>query len=285
MDPKALLTANDLDESDGIFLAKSAERTVWDDMAQRDATHAVISSDPDGEWRKSSHQIAQIAQHVTSETILLDVGCGYGRIAKYLLPERSAAAYIGVDGSILMLRLFKERYASSLAEQRTPAVWINGNISDLAIKSGVVDLVVVSAVFLHNHKELVRRAMHEIERVLRPGGKLLVFSCFPRRATLMGVQGSLYQLLLNLLGDRFRNGPVRYYSKRQVEDMLRGFSSRELVPYDFEVVPKSIVVLSGRADELWRKNVASPLNRFLASAIPAKWRSAFCRHYDVVAVK
>lgn len=273
--------------SDGIVLARgNAEATVWDREADADSIHAAVSAESeDAERRKSAPQIAEISRHIDGSTVILDLGCGYGRIAKYLLPRREIGGYIGVDSSIQMLKLFKDRYDRSAAEQRTPALFVNSDIAALPVKDGSIDLVVVSAVFLHNHKPIVRQAIDEVWRVLKPGGKLLVFSSFPRRETLMGVQGTLYHALLRAKGEAERNGPVRYYSRGEMNRLLGRFAHVELRGHGFTLLPKSIIGLKGAPERLFRRGFAEPINRIVASILPKSWAPAFAVHYDVFGVK
>lgn len=282
-----VLDASRLTNHDGILIGDSvAGPTVWDGFAEIAPIHAVISGEDEAaEQRKSAVQIEEIEALVSEATVLLDLGCGYGRIAKYLLPRARLAAYIGIDGSSTMLRLFKARHESSEQESATPAVFVNSDMARLPILDGSIDLVVVSAVFLHNHKSIVRSAMSEIGRVLKTGGKILVYSSFPRKATAMGIQGTAYQALLNILGTPTRNGPVRYYSKSELKELFTSFSRLRLKPTGFEVMPKSIIGLRGTAERVYRLRVSAPINRTLEKLVPAKWHAAFARHYDVLATK
>lgn len=271
---------------DGIWVSNALnERTVWDQLADTDPLQAVISAESaQAAWAKSAPQIEQIASCVDSHSILLDVGCGYGRIAQYLLPERPIGAYVGIDSSFEMLGIFKRRYDSTPPEQKTPVMLVNSDITTLPFPAASVDVVVVSAVFLHNHKSVVKAAMAEVGRVLKPGGKLLVFSSFPRRATAMGLQGSLHQFYLNRRGTPERNGPVRYYSHREVARMLQGFADVRILPTGFEVVPKSIIGTPPALDKLYRRFVSGPANVGLGRLLK-RWQPAFARHYDVIAIR
>ncbi len=269
----------------GIAVAKGiAERTVWDKLSTENATHAVISARHEEEaFLKSAPQIADIKKHLSSETVLLDLGCGYGRVAKYLLPDMTLGAYIGVDSSYEMLTLFKERYIRNDDEQRTPVLFVNADIHTVPLKSNSVDVVIVCAVFLHNHKDVVEKSMAEAKRILKPGGTMLVYSSFPRRATVMGLQGTAYQAFLNLMGKPFKNGPVRYYSKREVSKLFGNFAQVNLIPYDFAVLPKTLIFLPGPLEKIYRLGLANPLNRFLRKIFPASWHPYFASFYDVVA--
>ena len=227
-----------LADRDGIKVAKEiAENTVWDSLAKENPTHAVISAtDEEAARKKSVTQIEDIKQHANENTVMLDLGCGYGRVAKYLLPEQKLKRYIGVDSSFEMLQLFKNRYFKAIEEQSTPVDFVNADIHTIPVKDQSIDLVIVCAVFLHNHKSVVRQSMSELKRIIKPGGTLLVYSSFPRTFTFMGLQGHMYQGLLNLMGKPMKNGPVRYYCKKEIAKMLSDFSEVTHISSGFSIL-------------------------------------------------
>jgi ubiquinone/menaquinone biosynthesis C-methylase UbiE len=269
----------------GILVSKEiAEKTVWDKLAVENPTDAVISAkDETDAAKKSIKQIADIKQFLKAGDTLLDLGTGYGRVAKYLLPEMPLGGFVGVDSSYEMLSLFKKRYAQSEAEQRTPVLFLNADIHTLPLCDASVDVAIVCAVFLHNHKNVIIQAMEEIKRVVKPGGTVLVYSSFPRAATLMGLQGHSYQMLLNLLGRPYKNGPVRYYRRKEIARLFDGFREVKFRPVGYSVLPKSLIFLPSFLDKIWRIGLANPLNRALEFITPARLKPYFAVHYDVVA--
>ncbi|NCT01851.1 class I SAM-dependent methyltransferase [Candidatus Parcubacteria bacterium] len=272
-------------DREGILVAKEiADKTVWDKLALENPTHAVISAGTEAEAaKKSAIQIADIKEHVQAGDILLDLGTGYGRVAKYLLPEMPLTGYIGVDSAYAMLALFRERYSASPAEQKTPLLLINADIHTLPLQDVSVDTVIVSAVFLHNHKNVVEQAMAELKRVVKPGGTILIYSSFPRAATCMGMQGLAYQAFLNLVGRPFKNGPVRYYWRSEIMHLFDGFTEVTLKPVGYAVVPKSLIFLPKTLDKIWRVGFANPLNRALEYITPTFLKYYCAVHFDVVA--
>lgn len=272
-------------EKEGIFVAKEiANKTVWDDLAVENPTHAVISAgNEDAARQKSLEQIADIKEFVNSDDVVLDCGCGYGRVAQYLLPDMPLKGYIGVDSSYQMLKLFQTRYETNPVEQKTPLLLINADIHTIPLADDSVDAVLVCAVFLHNHKEVVSRAMQELKRVLKPGGKLLVYSSFPRSASLMGLQGLAYQAVLNLMGKPYKNGPVRYYRSKEIKNLLSDFDEYELRPYSYAVLPKTIIGLPRLLEVPYRVGIANPTNSMLEKITPARVKPYFSVFYDVYA--
>lgn len=272
-------------ERNGIQVAKEiAEKTVWDKLAIENPTHAVISAkDETAAAKKSEEQINDIKQHVKEGDILLDLGTGYGRVAKYLLSDQPIGCYVGVDSSYEMLSLFCQRYEQNEAEQKTPLLLLNADIHTLPLQDASVDVVIVCAVFLHNHKDIVTKAMSELKRVVKPGGTVLVYSSFPRTVTFMGLQGHSYQALLNLVGRPFKNGPVRYYRRREIMHLFDGFTEVELRPVGYAVLPKTLIFLPIFLEKVWRLGIANPLNKLLEKITPARLKPYCAVHYDVVA--
>jgi len=280
-----LLKRSAVAEKDGIFVAREiADRTVWDKLAEENPHHAVISAEDEvAAEAKSIEQISDMLNFLEPGQTLLDLGCGYGRVAQYLLPQLKLGGYIGVDSAYEMLRIFKRRYESREEEQGTPLMLVNADIHTLPLKDQSVDAMIVCAVFLHNHKSVVEAAMREVTRVLKPGGTFLVYSSFPRGATLMGLQGYTYQGLLNLLGQRLKNGPVRYYRSHEIKSLLKEFDTVELKPKGYAALPKTIVGLPQPLERIYRQGVANPLNHFLSRMTPRELERFFAVHYDVVA--
>jgi len=287
LNKETLLQPQTTIDRDGILVTKEiAEKTVWDTLAVENPTHAVISAKDEADAvRKSAAQIANIKQHVQSGDILLDLGTGYGRVAKYLLPEIDLGGYIGVDSSYEMLSLFKQRYETSEKEKQTPLLLINADMHTLPLRDASVDVVIVSAVFLHNHKSVVEQAMRELKRVVKPGGTILIYSSFPRAATFMGLQGLAYQAALNLVGRPFKNGPVRYYWKSEIVRLFSGFTEVELKPVGFAFLPKTLIFLPGPLEKIWRLGIANPVNGLLERISPRIVKYYCAVHFDVVAKK
>lgn len=280
-----LLEPNETIEQGGIFIAKGiAERTVWDAHAIENPAHAVISAGSDAEAKeKSKAQLEDIKQYLNGGEVLLDFGSGYGRVAELLLPNLPLQGYIGMDSSFEMLSLFRQRYIRSDEEQQTPLLLLNADIHTVPLKNNSVDVALVCAVFLHNHKDVVHKSVAELKRLVKPEGMVLVYSSFPRRATAMGLQGAFYQILLNLMGKPFKNGPVRYYSKREVLRLFSDFKEVELHPVGFSIIPKTLIFLPGPIEKLWRVGIANPFNNLLKKIIPLSLKHLFAVHYDVVA--
>ncbi len=290
MDAEALtreLLAEPIERADFYWHAPEYRSSLenWNALATENEVHAAISArDEKAEQKKSRKDIAFVTTHAGPGGRLLDVGCGYGRLAKYLLPSVAFEAYVGLDSSRVMLGKFQERYAARPEEQTTPLVLVQADIDRLPLRDGSIDCCVVSAVFLHNHKDVTRRSIGEIVRVLKPGGKLLAIGSFPNAQSLTGLQGWAFLRYLRWRGQEKKNGPVRYFSRVEILGLLDGFTDVAFYPSGFSVYPKMLLGLPAFLRWHYRR-FYDILHGFLRHHLPKPVQDIFCVYHDVVAAK
>jgi len=104
---------------------------------------------------------------------VLDVGCGTGVLLPLLHESMSG------DGHVVALDLSGEMLKRALGKGQ-PAVYVQGDAQSLPLPEGVFDWVFCSAVFPHFPDKL--RALAEISRVLRKGGRLVICHTASRQA-------------------------------------------------------------------------------------------------------
>ena len=102
---------------------------------------------------------------------VLDVGCGTGVLLP-LLREN-----VNGDGHVVALDLSGEMLKQALGKGQ-PAVYVQGDAQSLPLPEGVFDWVLCNAVFPHFPDKL--RALAELRRVLRTGGRLVICHAFNR---------------------------------------------------------------------------------------------------------
>jgi ubiquinone/menaquinone biosynthesis C-methylase UbiE len=271
---------------DGIWYRPGEQQYErWSADAAADPIHAVISGTGiDAERAKSREDVGFFLERAV-DGIVLDLGCGYGRVAKYVLPLRTFAGYIGIDGSMTMLRLFRERYQSSGLEGTTPLLLIHGAIDDVKLADASVDNVVLSAVLLHNSKHITRRVVREARRVLRPGGRLFVLSDLPNSRTLAALPSSLYVLALQLTGRGERNGPVRSYSRSEVVRLFGAFHDVDIHTKGHAILPKRLPVLPESLSRRYRASVHDPVQGWAERHVPRKVLDRMYANVRVVATR
>jgi ubiquinone/menaquinone biosynthesis C-methylase UbiE len=260
-------------------------QTIWDRLATDNPIHAAISVSDEAQEKLRSRPIVDVLAAELPPGRVLDLGCGYGRVAKYVLAERTLETYIGVDSSITMLKLFEQRYTSSDLERRTPLVLVNSTIEDTLLDNNSVDAVFSCAVLLHNPKPICESAIREAYRVLKPGGKLLLLASFPNKYTMSGVLGAAYHGVYRLKGEENRNGPVRYFSEKEVRGFLGNYESVEIRRTGFHAIPSRFAFLNERYNERYRRRIFDPIQSAAGKVPLEKVKEFACRHIDVIACK
>ena len=132
---------------------------------QYDALNRVISLGIDLKWRK---RLVAMAEKVSPKTIL-DVATGTGDLA-IALKKTKAIKIVGLDISPGMLEVGKQK-VNKLALEKTIEM-VLGDSENLQYEEEFFDVVTVA--FGVRNFENLEKGLHEIYRVLRPGGQLLI---------------------------------------------------------------------------------------------------------------
>jgi ubiquinone/menaquinone biosynthesis C-methylase UbiE len=255
---------------------RPSERLVerWSADASVDPIHAAIAvSGEDAEARKSAPDVEFLLASIV-DGLVLDLGCGYGRLAKYVLPRRDFDTYIGLDGSQTMLALFADRYRANEMEHRTPLMLVHSPIEKIPLPDRSVDNVVISAVLLHNSKKTTRRVVDEARRVLRAGGRLVVLSDLPNKRTLAAVVGVLYLAWLAAIGRGQQNGPVRRYSLGETRRLFAAFQDVRIETKGVAILPKGFPGLPAATNRSYRRAVHDRVEQIAVRKLP----TALLRH-------
>lgn len=109
--------------------------------------------------RVISPVLLQLLDGLPLESIVLDVGCGAGRVVGYLVCRNIPC--IGVDTSYHSVRLMAERWQQPAIVADNLFLPIRGEVADLVISDGVL-----------HHTNDPYRAFHENCRVLKRGGRM-----------------------------------------------------------------------------------------------------------------
>ncbi len=276
--------------SPGFFTDNEAEETIWDQLARINSTQAALAvSDEEHERVKSAPLITWLMEElVNDQGLVLDLGCGYGRVAKYLFPQRTFRGWIGLDSSVVMLSKFADLHQKSFFS-KPPLLLIKSDIAKIPLPDNAIDYCIVTAVFLHNPKHLTRQSLQEIYRVLKPGGRVVIAGCFVNSLTLAGFYQKLILLSLASIGQKDKNGPIRCFYKKEVRKILEetGFSNSQLFFYErnLSFMPINIIPPSWlRMRPFLKSRIAQPVDLWLARNLPQKLVD-YLSNFDVVAVK
>jgi SAM-dependent methyltransferase len=157
----------------GRDFARTAYGQVWDEISQTEAAArvAVSGTADDQEWARSGEATAgdiRALAAVTAADDVLEIGCGAGRVGRFLAPH--CRHWTGADVSPNMLR----HAADALKDlPNVSTVRLNGyDLAGVADRS--LDVVYCTGVFMHLDEWERYRYVLDARRVLRPGGRLYV---------------------------------------------------------------------------------------------------------------
>jgi ubiquinone/menaquinone biosynthesis C-methylase UbiE len=109
------------------------------------------------------HLLERFARSVPAGTVC-DLGCGPGHVAAHL--QSLGVETIGVDLSSQMIAQATRRYPT--------LTFRVGDMLDLKMEAGSLGGIVALYSIIHLRRDMLQMAFHEMNRVLRPGGLLLV---------------------------------------------------------------------------------------------------------------
>ena len=188
------------------------------------------------------------ARHLAGASDVLDLGCGEGQIAR-LAAAAGAAQVVGVDASDAQIREARRRGGG-------PS-YVRASATRLPVRSGWFDAVVACLVL--EHLEDLDGALDEVARVVRPGGRFVVFVNHP----LFQTPGSGW------VDDQVLDPPEQYWrvgpylpETVTVEEVDRDVR----LPFFHRPLSRYVNALAERGLYLTRMTEPAPPPRFLALA-------------------
>jgi demethylmenaquinone methyltransferase/2-methoxy-6-polyprenyl-1,4-benzoquinol methylase len=170
-------------------------RAMFDRIAPvYDAMNRVMTAALDRSWRRlTAEQVVQPGARV------LDACCGTGELA--LEAERQGGLVTGLDFAPRMLE--RARRKSATAE------WVQGDVLALPFPAGVFDAATVG--FGVRNVADLERALRELRRVLRPGGRLAILELTQPRGPLRPFFELWLDRFVPLLGKALPGGGAYTY--------------------------------------------------------------------------
>jgi ubiquinone/menaquinone biosynthesis C-methylase UbiE len=193
----------------------------WNHLAKEDAmTEILTGATQEKDFDNAGKAEADwLLEAIGRDKVVLDVGCGIGRVEKFLAPE--CREMHAVDISSVMLRKAYDRLPF-------PNVHLHrGNGKDLRMFSdSKFDAVFTLLVLQHLEKEDAYFYLLEIHRVLKEGGTLIIQ--FPDLQSKKHFDSFLMYVFLP--ADQRPAARVRGYSRDEVQFILRqaGFGIEEI---------------------------------------------------------
>ena len=125
-------------------------------------------------WRKKATSIA--TDGLTNAEVL-DIATGTGDFAIELASKPNVDKVVGLDFSINMLRIAKQKSERSQSPQHEELYWLQGDALALPFPSNTFSSVTVGF-GLRNFAD-INYALSEMERILLPGGRLVILEITP----------------------------------------------------------------------------------------------------------
>ncbi len=208
-----------------------------------DRMNRILTLRMDELWRKRAVNIC----FENKPTRLLDLGTGTGDLAIHMARSaRNEVVVTGLDYSAEMLDLAKRKAGKYGVEIR----WIHGDASQMPFPDQHFDIVGIAFAFrnLTYRNPLMKDALREVRRVLKPGGSfVIVESSQPGRKWMRALRNVYVDLVVrNLTGRlsghrnayRYLAHSVKdYHNPEQVEALLHeaGFPEVDYHPQFFGV--------------------------------------------------
>ena len=157
--------------------AEQDERRLKSVLSRRRTKSEEFFASASGQWDHlraelfgDTFQLHALLALIDPTLTVGDLGCGTGQVSELLAPHVDAV--IAVDGSADMVQAARRRLKGT-----THVDVRRGDMEALPIDDGQLD-VAVMALVLHHVPEPVR-ALTEVHRVLKPGGRALIVDMLP----------------------------------------------------------------------------------------------------------
>ena len=177
-----------------------------------DLGNRVISLGMDLRWRRKLISLIEPKDGLE----ILDVATGTGDVAIMAAKSlKRIKRLVGCDLSQEMLKIACDRAAREKSE---PAIeFTAGDMHNLPFEDEAFDYVTISFGLRNSHD--IERAVSEIRRVLRPGGKALILECsMPESRVFRRVFGFYFRYIMPLIGGVISGDRNAYlYLNRSVE--------------------------------------------------------------------
>jgi ubiquinone/menaquinone biosynthesis C-methylase UbiE len=188
--------------------------------------------------QRMSRLLSHALRDVAAPACVLDVGCGDGTAAGLAAQHNPGHRLIGLDWSAGSLR----------QARRLGLTAVQAGIDSVPVASGAVDVVIMSE--LIEHLVDTDAALEEVQRVLKPGGSLLLSTpnlaaWYNRGLVTLGVQPIFSEVSLRgVYGrpGRVVAGHLHLFTRRALVQFLaaRGFGSVRVTGARYHDVPRPL---------------------------------------------
>jgi demethylmenaquinone methyltransferase/2-methoxy-6-polyprenyl-1,4-benzoquinol methylase len=201
------------------LISSEENRAMFDHISgYYDGTNRILSFGLDERWRRRA--VSQLAP--SPGCVYLDVGCGTGDIALEILRQAPESKVIGIDQSEGMLAVGENKIRAAGLEKAISLVV--ADVLDLRYDDNSFDGAITS--FCIRNVTDRRRALSEIRRVVRPGGRLVILELTEPQGLLMKPLFRIYSRVVMPLVTKLLSSASAY---RYLADSMADFPSPQSV--------------------------------------------------------
>jgi len=196
--------------------------SIWVPQDETEAMDQILNvSDPEKFEAAGRNDAGRLRPFFEPTDTVLDLGCGIGRVTRYVAPL--CREIWAVDVSATMLRFAQER----LAELPNVRFLLGRGTALPEIASASVDFAYSLLTLQHVEREHAFRLLRELRRVLRDGGK--AYLTYPNLLSDEYLNAFLHYVDVDEVGNPAR---ARFYTPEEVQRILpaAGFTISELEP-------------------------------------------------------
>jgi len=145
-------------------------KAVWNYYARHDARDAIFSGSTAESFEEAGRRDAErVARLAGRDARVLNIGCGIGRVERYLAPQVAEVHAVDISGEMIArARVRLEGLPNVFLREVTPVEFL------AAHPEGRFDLVFSLLVLQHLEREDAFLYLEDSRRVLKPGGTLFV---------------------------------------------------------------------------------------------------------------
>ena len=180
-------------------------------------------------WFTRKHEIlTSVITFGNDHPTVLDVGSGPGQLLERIREKFPASKLAALDISSAMIERVKEKLPDADAQVGTAEV--------LPWADDTFDIVTNSISFHHYHSPL--KALQEVYRVLKPGGKFYLMDINPNT--------SLARFLYNVIGIVARDGHVTFYTKGEIYSTFEGAGFMNVQQIQEGPLVRAVITVGGK---------------------------------------
>ena len=110
----------------------------------------------------------EVAKKAPQHATVMDLGCGPGTILRLIRDKRPDLKLVGADIDPAIIRIAESKSVGKNIEFHT------ASIDELPFQQQSADIVMSSLMFHHLDEPVKRRAMEQVQRILKPTGMFLL---------------------------------------------------------------------------------------------------------------